>query len=316
MLATAMIVFSSKAFNIQPLIPLIKSSLNQKTVDPFLQLVEDSKLQAVNTTSDHLVKVYGSKEDDNSALISLSAVELTENQSKESMVSVILNSLGDSSDTELLTIRKQLLSDFLPDDVCPLGAQFVETPGQVPPFGSKKDNSQEEVMPPTSLIDVDVFAEAFEGLVDPSPQLPSDTSNLLSVNQLLDTALETSWQDGRFSVSTTADVPFKEMASHCEALLMGKQQKMSAFMSAQQKQEILFPDLLHDQRDMKGSSYLYMDQFQKTGNPFLDPNLSAYPQNMSDGNNILLQNDLQYHPQFFRLPATSPFDNFLRAAGC
>ncbi|EHA8590069.1 Protein EFR3 B [Cocos nucifera] len=309
-------------------------------VDPFLQLVQDSKLQAVNTASDHLVKVYGSKEDDNSALISLSAVELTENQSKESMVSVILNSLGDSSDTELPTIRKQLLSDFLPDDVCPLGAQFVETPGQVPPFGSKKDNSQEEVMPPTSLIDVDVFAEAFEGLVDPSPQLPSDASNLLSVNQLLDTlaflqfvlaeslqisllfhysehkVLETSWQDGRFSVSTTPDVPFKEMASHCEALLMGKQQKMSAFMSAQQKQEILFPDLLHDQHDMKGSSYLYMDQFQKTSNPFLDPSLSAYPQNMSGGNNILLQNDFQYHPQFLRLPATSPFDNFLRAAGC
>lgn len=76
-------------------------------------------------------------------------------------------------------------------------------------------------------------------------------------------ALETSWQGGRFSVSTTPDVPFKEMASHCEALLMGKQRKMSAVLSAQQKQEILFPDLLHDQRDMKGSSYLYMDEFQK-----------------------------------------------------
>lgn len=48
--------------------------------------------------------------------------------------------------TELPAMRKQLLSDFLPDDVCPLGAQFVETPGQVPPFGSKKDNSQEEVL--------------------------------------------------------------------------------------------------------------------------------------------------------------------------
>ncbi|XP_026662768.1 protein SEMI-ROLLED LEAF 2-like isoform X2 [Phoenix dactylifera] len=309
MLATAMIVFSSKAFNVQPLIPLVKSSLNEKTVDPFLQLVEDSKLQAVNTASDHLVKVYGSKEDDNCALISLSAVELTENQLKESMVSVILNSLGDSSDTELPTIRKQLLSDFLPDDVCPLGAQFVEAPGQVPPFGSKKDNSQEEVIPPTSLIDVDIFTEAFEGLVDPSPQLPSDTSNLLSVNQLLDTVLETSLQVGRFSVSTTPDVPFKEMASHCEALMMGKQQKMSAFMSAQQKQELLFPDLLHDQGDMKGSSYLLMDQLQKTSNPFLDPNSSAC------GDNILLQNDFQSHPQF-KLPASSPFDNFLRAAGC
>ena len=41
---------------------------------------------------------YGSKEDDSAALKSLSAISLTESQSKESIVSVILNSLGDLSD--------------------------------------------------------------------------------------------------------------------------------------------------------------------------------------------------------------------------
>ena len=52
----------------------------------------------MNSASDHLAIRYGSKEDDNAALKSLSAVSLTENQSKESIVSVILNSLGDLSD--------------------------------------------------------------------------------------------------------------------------------------------------------------------------------------------------------------------------
>ena len=34
-------------------------------------------------------------------------------------------------------------------------------------------------------------------------------------------------------------MPYSEMAGHCEALLVGKQQKMSAVMSAQQNRESL-----------------------------------------------------------------------------
>lgn len=43
--------------------------------------------------------------------------------------------------------RAQLLSDFLPDDACPLGAQFVEARGQVPTFDLNKVNpSGEQVL--------------------------------------------------------------------------------------------------------------------------------------------------------------------------
>lgn len=41
---------------------------------------------------------------------------------------------------------------------------------------------------------------------------------------------ETTHQVGRISISTPFDMPYKEMALHCEALLVGKQQKMSTFM--------------------------------------------------------------------------------------
>ena len=47
--------------------------------------------------------------------------------------------------------------------------------------------------------------------------------------------VDTAQQVGRFSVSTAPDLPYKEMASHCEALLMGKQQKMSSLMTVQQE---------------------------------------------------------------------------------
>lgn len=53
--------------------------------------------------------------------------------------------------------------------------------------------------------------------------------------------LETAQQVGRLSVSTASDVSYKEMAHHCEALLMGKQQKMSYLINThnQQRQESL-----------------------------------------------------------------------------
>lgn len=68
---------------------------------------------------------------------------------------------------------------------------------------------------------------------------------------------------GRLSVCTTTDVPFKEMAGHCEALVMGKQQKMSIFLSTQQKQEICLRGLSQNRNDVKQSSNLRAEQFQQ-----------------------------------------------------
>jgi len=44
--------------------------------------------------------------------------------------------------------------------------------------------------------------------------------------------LETTHHVGRISVSTPSNMPYKEMALHCENLLAGKQQKISTFMGA------------------------------------------------------------------------------------
>ncbi|RWW63183.1 hypothetical protein BHE74_00029655, partial [Ensete ventricosum] len=307
-LATAMLIFSSKAFNIGPLIPIVKSSLNEKTDDPYLQLVEDSKLQAANAAPERCSGVYGSQEDDNNALKSLQAVELTESQSREFIVSLIMNSLSDLSDSEISTVRNQLLSNFLPDDICPLGAQFMEISGQLP-FESKRENTQ-EVTPATILVDDDVFPEAFETVPD-SSKLIGNSSNLLSVDQLLETVLDTALQVGRFSVSTTSGVPFKEMADHCEALTMGKHQKMSVLTGAQQKHDILLGGSSTDQNVDKMSSCFNVDQPGKSNNPFLDEKLNADVQNQFGGNNMIL-----YQPQCLRLPASSPYDHFLKAAGC
>ena len=67
-------------------------------VDPFLQLVDYCKLQTAKTELQHPGKVYGSKEDDEDALKSLSEIELAENQSKESLAIMIVKFLGNLSD--------------------------------------------------------------------------------------------------------------------------------------------------------------------------------------------------------------------------
>lgn len=67
---------------------------------------------------------------------------------------------------------------------------------------------------------------------------------------------------GRLSVCMTTDVPFKEMASHCEALVIGRQQKMSIFMCLQQKQETCPSGLSQDHNDGKHSSNLCTSKLQ------------------------------------------------------
>lgn len=60
-------------------------------VDPFLCLVEDSKLQISAVGSQNIT--YGSKEDDSSALKCLSEIKIKENQTKEFLVSAIIKNL-------------------------------------------------------------------------------------------------------------------------------------------------------------------------------------------------------------------------------
>ncbi|PIA48441.1 hypothetical protein AQUCO_01400793v1 [Aquilegia coerulea] len=313
-LATSMIIFTSKAYNVIPIVARAKALLTNKTVDPFLHLVEDCKLHAVGTDSDH--KFYGTNEDDNAALKSLSAIELTEDQSKESLASTIVTSLGKLSNSEGSSMKEKLLNEFLPDDICPLGAQmFMETTKSNSHYGSKDFEPHDEVEHLIFTTDDDIDPEASESQANSNAQLVMDAPNLLSVNQLLESVFETACQVGRLSVSTSPDVPYKEMASHCEALLTGKQQKMSTFMHAQKKQENLTNIFLMDQNsDAKLPPH---PTVQKSGNPFLEQQCSTDQHKPPIGAGpMMCATEYQQQPHVFRLPASSPYDNFLKAAGC
>ncbi|TKY67979.1 EFR3-like B [Spatholobus suberectus] len=318
-LATSMIIFASKAYNILSLISIAKMALTDKTVDPFLQLVNDSKLQAVIDTVRQPNKVYGSKEDDEDALEALSAVKLTESQSKESFATMIVQSLGKSSN-ESSILRERLLNDFSPDDACPLGAQLSAETTNMYQSGLKDDKVPDMVDISLFTIDDDIPACGLESQPNPGAQQhPSQNLSLLSVDDILGSVLETTHQVGRISISTPFDMPYKEMALHCEALLVGKQQKMSTFMGTQSIQGYSFRILAPEYNQEKGvsSNSNVQQTLPSSGNPFLESNFDSTSHNtLPDTAPRLPSFNCQHQAAFFQLPATRPYDNFLKAAGC
>ncbi|RDX61011.1 Protein EFR3-like B, partial [Mucuna pruriens] len=290
-LATSMILFLSKAYNIAPLVHSSRAVLTEKKVDPFLHLIEDHKLQAVSAALDNLTIIYGSKEDDDRALKTLSELLTFSHQDQEFFVSEIVRSLP-----ELSSIREELLKEFSPDDMCPLGSQLTMN-------ALEKDASV--VSAGDDSIDI------FDSQIKQNPRLSMEVPSLLSANQLLELVIsDTSNEAGRISVAVAYDMPYKDMAHNCEVLRMGKQ-NMSRMMSAQQKQECLMNLHLENQdKDLKNfepSSHVDIGFQENTGMDSQKRTCDPVP---------LLCATIQNHPHLFKLPPTSPYDNFLKAAGC
>ncbi|KAI5389399.1 protein SEMI-ROLLED LEAF 2 isoform X2 [Lathyrus oleraceus] len=314
-LATSMIIFTSKAYNILSLISIAKTTLTDKTVDPFLQLVNDSKLQATVDTSGQPSKVYGSKEDDEDALKSLSSIKLTESQSNESFVTMILQNLEEPLN-EASELKERLLNNFSPDDACPLGVQLsLDTTGNINQSGLKDDKHSDMVDIPLFTIDDDIPACGLESQANAdAQQQPSENLSLISVDDILGSVSETTHHVGRISVSTPSNMPYKEMALHCEALLAGKQQKISTFMGANPLHGYSFrilapPDYNHEKDEPTNSNV--QQSLPLNGNPFLDS-----PSTLPETAPRLCATSYQQQDAFFQLPASRPYDNFLKAAGC
>ncbi|KAI4300782.1 hypothetical protein L6164_034118 [Bauhinia variegata] len=303
-LATSMILFSSKAYGIVPLVHSAKAVLTEKEVDPFLRLVEDHKLHAVIIEPENLTITYGSKEDDDRALGTLSELSTTMYQTREFFTSEIFRSLESFSESEFSSLKEQLLEKFPLDDICLLGTPLTVDM-------TKKDIS---VFP----TDDDSFPDSFDSQTKDNAGLASEVPALLSADQLIESVLDTSQQFERISVSVTSDVPYKDLALNCE--LLKPKQHISILMSVQEEQECLisFPSENHDNelKNMDSSPHMDVDS-QRAGNPFLYENSSADSQELFVGGAVIpCATEHQNDHHFFKLPASSPYDSFLKAAGC
>ncbi|XP_030536470.1 protein SEMI-ROLLED LEAF 2 isoform X1 [Rhodamnia argentea] len=310
-LASYMLIFSARAAIFPDIIRLVKASLTDRTIDPYLELIEDIRLQAVCIES-NLEKIsYGSEEDEAAALKSLSDISSDDQQLKEIVLSHLITKCGNLSEEELADLKKQFLQAFSPDEAYPLGAPlFMETPKPCSPLAQVDSQPFDEAIPLVDMTDDDAFLEPSGSQSDRKTSLSSNTIDIINVNQLLASVLETARQVASLPVSS-APIPYDQMKNQCEALVTGKQQKMSVLHSFKNQQEV--------------RAIVVSGEYENKDPPSPIPNLNIElldgDGKLHEGDQLRHQDQLQlcscdYGPHSFRLPPSSPYDKFLKAAGC
>ncbi|XP_056694944.1 protein SEMI-ROLLED LEAF 2 isoform X2 [Spinacia oleracea] len=303
-MASSMLIFSARAGNLPELIPIVKSSLTDITVDPYLELVDNIRLQAVIQNPVDGGRTYGSEEDDFAALKSLSAIESDE-QLKEIVLSHLMYKFEKLPEDELSGIKKQILQGFSPDESYSLGVPlFMETPQHCSPLAHLDFQSSDEVG--TSLFE-EALPDASGSQSGRKTSISSNSLDILNVNQLLESVLETAQQVASLPTSNSL-ISYDQVKNQCEALVTGKQQKMSVLQSFKKQQEAKAIVLTSD-TEMKSAA-------------IMDTPMEEEPIPDSVGKEMIQHNDqmypcsLEYGYQSFRLPPASPYDKFLKAAGC
>ncbi|KAK4855441.1 hypothetical protein QYF36_007361 [Acer negundo] len=308
-LASYMLIFSARAGNLPELIPIFKASLTKETVDPYLELIEDIRLQAICAESDKVKISYGSQEDEVAAMKSLSAIESDDHHVKETVISHFMTKFEKLSEDELSSIKKQLSEGFSPDDAYPLEVPlFMETPRPCSPLAQTEFQAFDEVMPLAAFTDDEAFLEPSGSQSDRKASLSINTLDILSVNELLESVLETARQVASFPVSSTP-IPYDQMKSQCEALVTGKQQKMSVLQSFKHQQEAK-AIVVSSENGQNGLPLPHMEWQNSEESVKLTKEELVRPQDH------LALCSREYGQYSFRLPPSSPYDKFLKAAGC
>ncbi|CAN8286934.1 unnamed protein product [Cochlearia groenlandica] len=322
-LAASMVLFSSKAFNLSSLADFTKAALQGPRLDPFLHLVEDHKLKAVNL--DQLLTVgYGCKEDDASALDTLSKIAVSTEHSRGTLVYEIVKSLEDMCNSEMDKMREQLLIEFMPDDACPLGTRFLEDSLKIYQVDSEYVKPRKDAA--LFSHEDQEFGDGTKSVSEIDTLKVAEIPELLSVNQILESVVETTRQVGRISFHTAADASYKEMTLHCENLLIGKQQKISSLLNSQLRHEssVNSSPRQHDEEvkiatfhPMMSSAFHTEVKVPLLSKEF-DMKSPRTPMGKKSPRTFQTEcyTELQKTTDAYRLPASSPYDNFLKAAGC
>ncbi|KAI9081992.1 hypothetical protein K1719_036254 [Acacia pycnantha] len=189
-LGTYMLIISARAGNFPDLVPIVKASMTETTLDPFLELDDDIRLQAVYLESEKIV--YGSLEDQVAAMESLSAVELDDKKLKE-------------------TVKSNLMTKFANlSEAYPRGARlFMETPRPCFPVAEVEFQDFDAVMmTPVASTDEESGPESSGIHSDHKASVSSKYPDVKSVTQLLESVLETAKQITDLPISSTP-VPYE-----------------------------------------------------------------------------------------------------------
>lgn len=289
-LSAALLAFTGKLYDISELIDSLKQ-LIAYNVDPYLRVGDDFLLYARPQSN---LKEYGSEADQDASMSSLAELRKRMIEYGPHFIDVIVQHLSILTHMDKNDLAKLLSATFTPED----GAWILLR--SIPFVGwdvSRSLTISEEAFSLAEenlglSIDGDVADECESTglpILDPSKPEPPSMPQLMSVGQLLESALHVAGQVSGSSVSTSP-LPYDTMASQCEAFGMGMRKKLSTWLVSGHHEALQNPlQALHTRNKSANGNVLNNDsQLEMVGQPW----------------------------RALRLPPASPFDNFMRAAGC
>ncbi|EEF49964.1 conserved hypothetical protein [Ricinus communis] len=293
-LSTGMLMFAAKLYQIPELNDQLKS-LVPNNVDPYIGISDDLQVYLKPQVD---VREYGSATDNQLALSLLFELQGKIFESDKVIMDTLIQNLSNATELEENDLARQLSEPFTPDDA------FVFAPRSLFDLDhsqmvshSKESLSFDEDIPTGSLAEDDAVSEA--SVADMSrfiPKMPSSpsVSHVISIGQLLESALEVAGQVAGASISTSP-LPYDTMAKQCEDLGKGTRKKLSNWLS-------------HEYHYTRGADK-FLPAVPANGCPELEKIMS----NVDIGHATIKPTGPCLA---MRLPPASPFDNFLKAAGC
>ncbi|KAF3454137.1 hypothetical protein FNV43_RR04584 [Rhamnella rubrinervis] len=299
-LSMGMLMFAAKIYHIPDLNDFLKS-LIPKDIDPYLGICDDLQVYLKPEVD---VRGFGSVADNQLAASLLSDLRNKLYESENVIVDILVQNLANITKLEVEDVAKQLSGSFTPDDAFLFGPQSVlDFDNNQMVAHSSESLSFDGDFPTNSLVDDDGTSEAsvadLSRFIPKTPSTSSSVPHVISIGQLFESALEVAGQVAGTSVSTSP-LPFNTMASQCEALGTGTRKKLSNWLA-------------NDNRNSNSKTYsekLYPYFLQMDEQPSI---VSEYGGGASEGVQGVLRQDPWVS---MRLPPASPFDNFLKAAGC
>ncbi|CAA0816532.1 Uncharacterized protein SHERM_16398 [Striga hermonthica] len=291
-LSTAMITFAAKLYHIAETCNLL-NLLVDSDVDPHVGISDDFQ---VYLKSQSEVKDYGSASDNEEALLTLVSLRSKSQESDKVVLSLLVESLSTITKYESEDIAKQLMEGFVPDEVFMFGAQSIvdmdhfqraaHSKGSQSFDGEFSANSlvEDDAMSISSVADITRFIPKVPA--SPSPSM----SHIVSIGQLLESALEVAGQVAGSSVSTSP-LPYSAITNQCETFGTDSRKKLSNWLA-------------HDNIPCPKTNGLVSPSFSATG---IEKTSCGGPvvESVPPSTNTWLA---------LRLPPASPYDNFLRAA--
>ncbi|KAM0954487.1 putative armadillo-like helical protein [Dioscorea sansibarensis] len=280
-LATGMLGFAGKIYHIPELTDPLKYLLSC-IVDPYLGVGDDMQ---VYTKYQADIKDYGSDFDQQAATSSLINLRRAVSETEEHIFDIIVRVLASSTGLEMDELSKQLSETFIPDD----DLLFCANPNldwkTIKALATWDESlSFDEEHSRSSSMDADMIAESpATDLLRFIPKMPAPIlPQVISVGQLLESALHVAGQVAGSSISTSP-LPYGTMASQCEALGMGTRKKLSSWLGNGHESISEKPTIIGKMNSEKSKLGSFVPS---------EPWVAL------------------------RLPPASPFDNFLKAAGC